>query len=143
MADAFRIEVKGIKELQNKFKQLDMDLQQALFEAVSSGAAVVVREAKINSERGGDEFPHRITGNLMRSIKEVRIKGSGTRVESQVGSTMKYARRLEKGFMDVDRLGRRYHQPPRPFLIPALDENEAQVIEAFEKKIEEIIRRYR
>lgn len=143
MADAFRIEVKGIKELQNTFKQIDLELQQALYEAVSSGAAVVVREAKLNSERGGDEFPHRITGNLMRSIKEVRIKGLGTRVESQVGSTMKYARRLEKGFMDVDRLGRRYHQPPRPFLRPALDENEAEVIEAFEKKIEEIIRRYR
>lgn len=143
MADAFRVEVKGIKELQNTFKQIHLEFQQVLSEAVSAGSMVVVREAKLNSERGGDEFPHRITGNLMRSIKEIRKKEAGTKVESQVGSTMKYARRLEKGFMDVDKLGRRYHQPPRPFLRPALDENEAEVVEAFEKKIEEIIRRYR
>jgi len=143
MADAFRVEVKGIKELQNTFKQIDLEFQQVMSEAVSAGSMVVVREAKLNSERGGDEFPHRITGNLMRSIKEIRKKEAGTKVESQVGSTMKYARRLEKGFMDVDSLGRRYHQQPRPFLRPALDENEAEVVEAFEKKIAEVLSRYR
>jgi hypothetical protein len=45
----FKIEVKGVKELQAKFKQLDQELNDALAEAVSQAAAVVEREAKANS----------------------------------------------------------------------------------------------
>jgi HK97 gp10 family phage protein len=152
MADMFRVEVKGIKELQAKFKQIDAEMQAMLSQATSAGAAVVVREAKINSGRGGTAkysnlegrgFPHRITGTLMRSIKEVRKTKSPTRCESQVGSTIEYAMRLEMGFMDTDSLGRRYHQQPRPFLRPALDENEAEIRKAFEEKIKKILGRHK
>lgn len=141
MAD-IRIEIKGIKELQAKFKQIDAEMQRMLAHATSAGAAVVVREAKINSDKGGN-FPTRRTGTLMRSIKEVRKTESPARCESQVGSTVEYAMRLEKGFMDTDRLGRRYHQQPRPFLRPALDENEAEIQKAFEEKIKQILSRHK
>lgn len=143
MADMFKIKVTGVKELQAKFKQIDQELNDALAEAVSQAAAVVEREAKANSEKGGDAFPHRITGNLMNSIKELRQNTQPGRVESEVGTDMEYGPRLEYGFMDTDKRGRRYNQHPRPFLRPALDENEAEIQQAFEKSINAVLAKYR
>jgi len=142
MAEVFKIEVKGVKELQATFGKLEKEFQDALAEAVSQAAAVVEREAKINSGRGG-AFPNRVTGNLMNSIKELRQTVEPNRVTSVVGSDMVYAPRLEYGFSGTDRLGRHYNQRPRPFLRPALDENEAQIQAAFEKSLREIISRYK
>jgi HK97 gp10 family phage protein len=135
MADDFRIEIKGLEELLNKFATMEGQLDKILEQATAAGAAVVVREAAINSGKGGDEFPHRITGNLMRSITVIRKKGTPGRVEMQVGSAMDYALRLEFGFNDVDKKGRRYHQKPRPFLRPALDEHKDEIQEEFEKAV--------
>jgi HK97 gp10 family phage protein len=135
MADDFRIEIKGLEALQAKFQLMENQLDKILEQATAAGAAVVVREAAINSGKGGDEFPHRITGNLMRSITVIRKKGTPGRVEMQVGSAMDYALRLEFGFNDVDKKGRRYHQKPRPFLRPALDEHKDEIQEEFEKAV--------
>lgn len=143
MGETFKIKVEGIKELQAAFDSLERELQEALVDAVTQAAIVVEREAKANSEKGGDAFPHRITGNLMNSIKELRQMVGPGRVESEVGTAMEYGPRLEYGFMDVDRLGRRYNQHPRPFLRPALDENEAEIQAAFEKAINAAIAKYR
>jgi len=143
MADMFRVEVKGIKELQAQFERLDKEMQAVISQATSAGAAVVVREAKINVGRGHPDYPEIRTGTTRRSIKEVRTKKSPTRCESQVGSTLSHAMRLEKGFMDVDKLGRRYHQPARPFLLPALDEHEKEIQQAFETKVRQILRKYK
>lgn len=143
MADMFKVNVKGIKALQKEFKKIDSEMQQALSQATSAGASVVIREAKINSDKGGSEFPNRITGTLMRNIKEVRKEKSPVRCVSQVGATVEYARRLENGFMDTDSLGRRYHQRPRPFLRPALDENTDEVQKAFVKKIKKVLNKHR
>jgi hypothetical protein len=45
---------------------------------------------------------------------------------------MVYSRRLELGFMDVrDSLGRLYHQPPHPYLAPALDAVTPQLTDVF------------
>jgi HK97 gp10 family phage protein len=143
MVDMFRTEVKGIKKLQAKFQQIDKELQAMLSQATSAGAAVVVREAKINVGRGHPDFPEIITGATRRNIREVRKEKSPVRCVSQVGSTLSHAMRLEKGFMDTDRLGRRYHQQPRPFLRPALDENEAEIQKAFEEKIKQILMRHK
>ena len=142
MADMFRIEIKGLEDLLNKFVTMEGQLDKILEQATAAGAAVVVREAAINSRKGGqggvrvnDEFPMKQTGNLMRSITVIRKKGTPGRVEMQVGSDMEYAPRLEYGFNDVDSKGRRYHQRPRPFLRPALDENQDEIQEEFEKAV--------
>lgn len=135
MADEFRIEIKGLDQLLNKFATMEGQLDEILEQATAAGAAVVVREAAINSRKGGEEFPHRITGNLMRSITVIRKKGSPGRVEMQVGSAAEYALRLEFGFNDTDKRGRRYHQHPRPFLRPALDEHKDEIQNEFEKAV--------
>lgn len=136
----FKIEVKGIKELQQKFEEINIKLKDVLYQATANAGAVVVREAKINSGRGGEEFPHRITGNLMRSIKEIRKTSTDDKCEVQVGSAMDYALRLEYGFNGTDSLGRRYHQAPRPYLRPALDEHKDEAKHAFDLKFQEFLR---
>jgi HK97 gp10 family phage protein len=143
MADVFKLKIEGLKELKNAFRELDAEFSDILADAVSEAAAVVEREAKLNSERGGDNFPHRITGNLMNSIKEIRVTKKKYYVESQVGSDMVYAPRLEFGFVGTDKLGRRYNQRPRPYLRPALDENTVQIQKAFQLKVDNLLRRYR
>ena len=128
----FEVKIGGLEELARKFSAMEGKLDEILEQATSAGAAIVVREAAINSRKGGDNFPHRITGNLMRSITMISKKTSGHRCEIQVGSDMDYARRLEFGFNDTDKKGRRYHQRPRPFMTPALDENKDGIQEEFE-----------
>jgi len=134
MANIFTVKVDGLKQLQSKFKSLDGELQKALSDAVSAGAAVVERDAKIRVAVD--------TGNLRRSIKELKKIESSGKVESQVGSDMEYAARIEFGFADTDSRGRTYHQAAQPYLRPALDENHSEIERAFETKIKQIIGRY-
>lgn len=140
MGEMFTVKVTGIKELKKKFEQIDISLQQILYEATAEGAGVVVREAGINSQRGGDEFPNRITGNLLRSIKMLHVEKKPTRCTIKVGSAMAYALRLEKGFMDTDSRGRRYHQKARPFLRPALDEFQDEIQDSIGATVRDFIK---
>jgi HK97 gp10 family phage protein len=114
-------------------------MENVLYQATAEGANVVVREAKINSGKGG-EFPNRITGNLMRSIKAIPKTKSADRCEFTVGSDMDYACRLEYGYTGPDKLGRTFHQAPRPYLRRAIDENKDNVNEAFREKFEDVLR---
>jgi len=120
VANTFTVDVKGLKELQSKFKSLDSELQNALSEAVSAGAAVVERDAKIRV--------HVLTGNLQRSIKEIKKIESSGKVESQVGTDVVYGAPVEYRY---------------PYLRPALDENEAQIERAIETKLKMILGRYK
>lgn len=144
MAD-FTVKVEGLVELQAKLKTMGKEMADAIEEAVFNGALVVVRAAQENSARGGSSFPHRITGNLYRSIPAVSpaiLSKTNSRVVATVGSSAEYARRLERGFMGTDSRGRRYHQSPRPFLRPALDENTGKVELEIKKRMLEIMGRY-
>ncbi len=112
MADGFKIEVKGVKELQSKFKLLDKDIRDIISKGVSQGAAVVEREAKII-------VPVR-TGRLRNSITEMQTTVSSTKVESQVGTDVEYGLVVEFR---------------KPYLRPALDNNENEIKDAISKAI--------
>lgn len=120
MSDGLTVELKGLKELQSKFRVLDDALQAALLEGVSAGAAVVERDAKIRVPV--------VTGNLRRSIKELRKNKSSGKVESQVGTDVVYGPPVE------------YR---KPYLRPALDENESAIEQAIELKLKLILGRYK
>jgi hypothetical protein len=122
VADGIRIEIKGIKELQNKFKLLDADIQNILSKAVSQGAAVVERDAKMRV--------HVLTGNLRRSITEHQNVISPTRIESQVGSSVIYAAAEE-------------FRPGHEYLRPALDENQEAIKAAIYQSIWDRLQRFR
>jgi hypothetical protein len=66
--------------------------------------------------------PGVVTGFMRDSIqlRSDHAVGDG-RWESTVHPSGPYYRRLELGFIGVDSIGRRYAQPPYPFMRPALD----------------------
>lgn len=133
--DFFKIEVKGIKELQNTLKSIDNELQDILSKAVSQGAAVVEKDAKMRVVVK--------TGTLRRSIREIKTIRSPTRAESQVGTDIKYAARIEFGYTGPDRRGRTFHQGARPYLRPALDENKNEITQAVNSYIENALARFK
>lgn len=55
---------------------------------------------------------------------------------SYVGSPMPQTRRLEFGFADVDSLGRKYNQAPRPHWRPTFDLGKASYINIMVKTLE-------
>jgi hypothetical protein len=122
VADYIRVEVKGVKELQNAFKLTDSDIRNILPKAVSQGAGVVERDAKMRV--------HVLTGNLRRSLAEFQQIKSLTRVESQVGSTVPYAAAEE-------------FRPGHEYLRPALDENQEEIKAAIYQAIYDRLQRYR
>lgn len=126
MADGFKIEIKGVKELQSKFKNIGDELQKALSEAVSAGAVVVERDAKIRVPV--------LTGNLRNSIREFKKNESPGRVESQVGTDVEYGPAVEFGTS---------RRAPKPYLRPAIDENRTQIQAAFDAKIKQVLGRYK
>lgn len=64
--------------------------------------------------------PGVVTGFMRGSIQVRTDAGAGGRWETTVHPSGPYYRRLELGFTGTDSLGRRYAQPPYPFMRPAL-----------------------
>ncbi|MCS3924406.1 HK97-gp10 family putative phage morphogenesis protein [Methanosalsum natronophilum] len=140
-----QFKVDGFKELGNKFEVLGDEMVKELEDAVDSGAEIIVREAKINSRKGGTEFPHERSGNLLNSIR-ILGRSSDTKngiVRVDIGSDVEYARRLELGFVGMDSIGRQYNQTPRAFLRPAIDENGPEVSRRINKEMKRKFRRMR
>jgi HK97 gp10 family phage protein len=77
-----------------------------------------------------------LTGTLRRSI---HIEDKGSHVVA-VGTNVPYARRMEFGFAATDSRGRRFNQPARPYLRPALDENRSQMEREFSDALNDLLR---
>ncbi len=65
------------------------------------------------------------TGTLRRDI-HVEMSEEGGHPVALVGTNQPQARRLEKGFIGRDSLGRLYNQAPQPRWRPAFDHNKAK-----------------
>lgn len=76
-----------------------------------------------------------LTGTLRRSIRAEAVGGSVL-----VGTELPYARRIEFGFNGTDSRGRTYHQAPRPYLRPALDENKDRVTAAIAAAAKDLLK---
>ena len=95
----------------------------ALREGVPAGARLLVDEAKLNVPVD--------TGNLRDHIHSEPLEDSDNRQIYQIapfyeasngyGFDPAYARRIEYGFIGVDKLGRHYHHEPQPYMRPAKD----------------------
>lgn len=109
------VTVDGLDDLVRKLTALSDALAgHVLKAAVSSGGLLVQNDAKRRA-------PFK-TGTLRRSIHS-EVSGDRDQATAEIGTDVPYAARLEFGFEGKDALGRTYHQSPRPYLRPALDEN--------------------
>jgi len=104
-------------------------------------AAAIPSTAEIALESGSNlikiDAKERVaykTGHLRRSIDYQTVKRTKTEVVVATGTNMDYAKRIEYGFAKKDKLGRKYNQPPRPYLRPAYYTQKAAV----EKEVEEV-----
>lgn len=113
------VEFIGGERLRAKLAGLpDAVIQRILSDGIAAAALPVENDAK--------RYAPVLTGTLRRSI-HTETRQSGRKAEAIVGTDVPYARRLEFGFIGADSRGRHYHQTPRPYLRPALDENRDQV----------------
>jgi hypothetical protein len=94
---------------------------------MGQAVTLVQREIKVSlnvGNRTGEnpsspgEPPRKVSGRLFNSIF-AKVLRNGSQVIGVVGTNVKYARRLELGFVGKDALGRVFRQLPRPFIRPA------------------------
>ncbi|MER6086833.1 HK97 gp10 family phage protein [Streptomyces bluensis] len=84
---------------------------------------------RIQRNASGRPGPNVISGQY-RASWDVRVRTRGGQVTAEVFSDAPQARRLEYGFVGVDRLGRHYRQPPFPHVEPAFRQTEPAFIQA-------------
>jgi hypothetical protein len=106
----------------------------------SKGSAIRrdVKAYTFHRASAGGEAPATDTGRLVGSIAVQFDKGG---LSAKIGvadvTRLKYARRLEFGFIGKDAKGREYSQAARPFLMPAFHKNKYRIREAIEKAIKQ------
>jgi len=126
------VKVTGTKEVMAALEKIGDAFGDKLEAAVLSGCLIVQNDAKRRS-------PY-ITGNLRGSRHPETVKKERGYVEAGVGTDVEYARRVEYGFNQADRLGRVYHQKAQPYLRPALDENKKKVVAEINSALKEVLR---
>jgi phage gpG-like protein len=114
-----------------------------LAKAVMAGGQVVEAHAKINASRGRPGL-NVVTGNLVNSISTVLSKSTDTSAEADVGPAAVYGRIHELGGIIAAKAGgylrfmvggqwvttKSVHIPARPYLRPAVDNNEQRIVDA-------------
>lgn len=109
---------------------------EMLLDAAKAGGHVVEVHAKINAGSGRPGLIMRI-GTLVNSIIVDAIKKTKTLAEVGIGTNIIYARIHELGGIIKNAWGRGIivHMPARPYLRPAMDENEPDIVKAVETEI--------
>lgn len=134
------VTIRGGRELTAKLGRLSDEMAgKALEDAVTAGALLVENAAKENLVKNRSY----ITGNLLRSIHTEATERSRSRAIVVVGTDVEYARRVEYGFSGADSLGRRYNQPAKPYLRPALDTQKGAVTREVREALRDLLRHVR
>ncbi|MFE0477012.1 HK97 gp10 family phage protein [Streptomyces sp. NPDC058947] len=96
--------------------------------AITRHHAMLLR-VRIQKNASGRPGPNVITGQY-RASWDVKVTVTGGQVSAVVFTGAPQSRRLEYGFVGVDRLGRQYRQPPYPHIEPAFRQTEPGFLEA-------------
>ena len=109
---------------------------EMLMDAAEAGGFVVEGHAKIKAGSGRPGLIMR-TGALVNSIIVDKIKKSKTFAQVGIGTNLVYARIHELGGIIKNAFGRGIivHMPARPYLRPAMDENEGDIRKAVETEL--------
>lgn len=134
-------EMKYQSKVGQRFNKVDREVTKAMIETSDKWAIILVRE--IQKRAGGRPGPRVITG-VYRASWRVEKKTSGflTRnVWISVVTSHPAAHRLEYGYIGIDSLGRRYHQPPFPHVRPAREAIAKPYQKDLERAIEKAIKK--
>ena len=122
-----RLEWRGDQVLDGIAKKLARNMQAATLHVQGQAQRKINRgNADGSNPSLPGEPPKKVTDRLFQSIT-TKVVADMNSVVGQIGTNVEYARRLELGFVGTDSLGRVYDQAPRPFLRPALLENETAI----------------
>lgn len=133
--DGFVIE--GLQPLMERLKQLPANVQKGVLRTAIFRGSQAVRDIAVrNLEANGSVN----TGDLRRSIKARRSRGTPTEVVAKVDVGEFYGRFVEKGFLHEEA----GHIAAKPFLVPALKEAEKELVDIVLKGIEaELLKRFK
>lgn len=138
MAAVFSISVIGAKSLLRKFQKARGEIGSETRKNLLKAGSVIQGAAKKNFRpRSAKGVPNPLrgpktlrvqTGQLRRSIT-VRAKGAGANTVVEIGPTVRYAEKHEIG----------EGVPARPFMKPALEDTEKQVVALVGKSFRPIL----
>ena len=120
-------------------------LKKQAFKVELQAKSVVVVDtgrlrASISTNWSGSSMNEGKTGAQAKSGDGIKRPDGPAELAYVVGTNVKYARRIEHGFIDVDKLGRHYHQGGRPYLFPAYFSYEGETITALATIMKEDVR---
>lgn len=119
MREFMSIDIRGDKELVRMFERApEAFTPQVLMPALEKGAQIVEADARARVKK--------VTRRLERSIHNEPMPES---LAFKVCTDEPYAKRIERGFVGKDSLGRRYNQPAQPYMRPALNLNRERIFE--------------
>ena len=145
----------SIKQFADALSQMADDVRgDAVEDAAMKGGQVIEMHAKMNAS-GGRPGLQVDTGNLVNSINTKLVSNNGDRVIVEVGTGVEYAAIHEFGgvinalrspYLHFEIDGKHIATksvtiPPRPYLRPAVDENEKDIIKAISASLEKSIER--
>lgn len=105
-------------QFSEKMRRAANKINGSMLDAVTDYAQTL--EGEIKARQGIPPAPGTPTGTYQGSWVH-DVKQAGETVEGVVGTQQPQARRLEFGFVGPDRLGRVYHQAPRPHVAPSIE----------------------
>jgi len=133
---AFRGTISGVPQAIRLLNRVGVAAGSAMEVGMRRGG--LLGQSIVRGNASGRPGPRVVTGDFRRSIvadtEAVGFGGQGV-VFSQIGTNAAQGLRLEFGFYGVDVLGRRYNQPPYPYMarsVPAVAAAyESEVLKAF------------
>lgn len=127
-----KITVKGDKELHAAFKRLSAALRGPALVTAAKAGILPIQNAAIRNA------PY-VSGNLSRSIHTEVVEEKDDSAFVTTGTDVDYAARVEFGFNDTDKLGRTYHQPAKPYMRPAYDDERENAVKETQDALRDII----
>lgn len=118
MAAFINIDIRGEREIDRLFaKAPEAFTASVIMPALEGGARIVKVDAKARVRKVSHRLERSIRTESMPQILAVKIY-----------TDEPYAKRIERGFVGKDSLGRRYNQPAQPYLVPALNMNREPIV---------------
>jgi len=126
-----KIEIVGLKELEDKLSNLDVKLSKALDEALNEIAEKIRDDAK--------SFVPVDTGALRKSIRIEKkgklqvsiVAGGGGVINPRTGREVDYAGYVEFGTSRMN---------PQPYMQPALEKNRDEILRIVKEKVLEVFK---